>query len=173
MKILGIDPGTSGALAILDTKKGTVLIMDMPLRSYASANGKSTLGKGRKTKKGRKFVDGGVIADWIEEHKPSQAVIESVHSFGKEGRASLAKFLTAYGVALGSVQAMLGDRVSLVPPPVWKRKLGLIGKPKLASHTLACRLYPKYRKQLQGPLGGPKIDRSEALLVAHYRSLLP
>jgi hypothetical protein len=157
-------------LVVLDTKKKSFAVLDMPLRTYARADGKSTRGKGKKTKTQRRFVDGKVIGDWIEEQKPEYAALESVHSFGNEGKASLAKFLTAFGVALGSVQTMLLPH-ELVPPPVWKRKLGLIGKPKEASHALACRLYPRNSKLLCGPRGGLLIDRAEALLIAHWYSL--
>lgn len=164
-RILGIDPGTSGALAIVDTEKKKIIsVIDMPTRTYQT----------RKTKSKapiRKFADGRKIGDWIEKHRPDFAVIESVHSFGNEGRASLAKFLTAFGVALGSVQTVLGDNHVLVTPPVWKRRLGLIGKPKEASHTLACKLFPKYRSLLVGPRGGLKVDRSEAILIAYQHAL--
>jgi Holliday junction resolvasome RuvABC endonuclease subunit len=167
VRILGIDPGLSGALAVLDTKRKKVAVIDMPLRTYKGADGKS---RGSK-KQRRRFVDGQMIADWIEEQRPEFAVIESVHSFGNEGRASLAKFLTAFGVALGSVQTMLGKNHYLVTPPVWKRRLGLVGKSKEASHALACKLYPRYSGLFAGPRGGLLTDRAEALLIAHYHSL--
>lgn len=169
-RVLGVDPGTNGALAIVEGKR-VIDILDMPVKSYAGANGKSRHARGRKTNKRRRFVDGEVIADWIEKHSPDAAVIESVHSFGNEGRASLAKFMTAFGVVLGAVQTMRVP-ITLVSPPVWKRRLGLIGKSKEASHRLACRMYPAYKKAFAGPKGGARIDRAEAALLAHYRSLI-
>lgn len=168
MRILGIDPGLSGALAVLDTKKKSVVFMDMPTRTYRGADGKS---RGSK-KQRRRFVDGRIVGQWIEQHDPDVAVIESVHSFGNEGRASLAKFLTAFGVVLGCVQDRMGDYHHLVTPPVWKRRLGLIGKSKEASHNLACKLFPRYSRHLFGPRGGLLTDRAEALLIAHDYSLV-
>lgn len=167
MRILGIDPGIHGALAVYDTSKKSVAVIDMPLRSYQTT-------KREKDSAGRRFADGQKIADWIEDQRPDHAVIESVHSFGKADRdhlASLAKFLTAFGVVLGSVQAMLGKHHSLIPPPAWKRRVGLIGAPKEASHTLACKLFPRYIADLVGPRGGARIDRAEALLIAYQHTL--
>lgn len=164
MRVVGVDPGTSGALAMLDTDTGKVAIIDMPTRTYARA--------GKKTKAAvRKFVDGHKVCRWLQKYEPDVAIIESVHSFGNEGRASLAKFLTAFGVVLGSVQSFMGDAHILVTPPVWKRRLNLIGKPKEASYRLACKLFPAYRKLMVGPRGGAKVDRAEALLIAYQYTL--
>lgn len=151
MKILGIDPGTKGALSLIDTKKGTVEIEDMPVYK-----------EGKRT-----HVDGKMLGDFIEKWRPDFAALERVSTRSKDGVVGAFTFGANYGAVLAVVQCML-VKYKLPTPAQWKRMQKLIGKPKEASHAAACRLYPHASKLLTGPRGGLKIDRAEALLIADW-----
>lgn len=147
--VAGIDPGLSGALAIIhDT--GRLNLFDFPVLSV----GKS------------KMIDAGVLSDNLSADV-QHIIIEHQQAMGQEARSSLAKLMLTFGQIVGLVQTR-GFAHTIVPPAQWKRAYGLIGKDKAASHAIALRLYPSARKDLYGPRGGALTDRAEALLLAHW-----
>ena len=92
---LGIDPGKSGALALLD---GT------SIETHSLADGLTA------------------TAEWFESnsHRVHQAVLEKVHSMPGQGVSSTFKFGTSYG----QLQALLvANHIPyiLVAPQVWQR----------------------------------------------------
>jgi len=154
MKIIGIDPGVSGAIAILDEGARLIEVFDMPVMPA--------------TKK-RQQVNGAEVARLLrnefaraENFEVVAAILENVHTMPQQGVASSGAFMEGVGVIKG-VLAALGIPYELISPGVWKRRAGLIGKNKDASRTLAQQLYP------QVPLGRKKdVGRAEAILIARY-----
>jgi Holliday junction resolvasome RuvABC endonuclease subunit len=150
MKILGIDPGIHGGLAVVD-------IVDGVAPTLLAAIDVPTVGV-----KAKERVDVLAIRTWITMHQPDHAAIERGGSMPKQGVASTFK----YGRAIGSIEAtvaLCGVPYTLIEPSVWKRRHGLYGADKEASRQLALQLFPSAavllaRKKDHG--------RSEAMLIA-------
>lgn len=149
MSILGVDPGLSGALAVL---RGSGLTThDMPTFQI----------------KGKQKLDlvalDVLLRNLVAFYEPELAIVEDVHSMPKQGVASSFTF----GYVTGAIHAMLAARkipVHLVSPASWKRVMGL-SRDKDASRQLASRLFPSAASQW----ARKKDDgRAEAALLAYY-----
>jgi hypothetical protein len=152
-RIMGIDPGVSGAVAIFD---GTDLLdaFDMPVVETQS-------GKRKK----RRISPEMLVAE-IEEHIGylSRVYIEDVHAMPGQGVTSMFAFGEAAGLIRG-VCAGLKVPVYLISPVTWKRGLKLQGAGKDASRAMAARMWP----QKAGLFKRQRDDgRAEAALLAHY-----
>lgn len=153
MIIAGIDPGKTGALALLYSDN-TVDFFDVP---RIKVRGKDVC----------------AYAEWQSNWSVAlglvavdKAVIEDVASRPGQGVSSMFKF----GRTLGFAHAIvLGVRprpsVEFVTPAVWKAKLGLLNSGKGASREKAVNLFPA----VESRLARVKDDgRAEALLLAYY-----
>ena len=139
--ILGIDPGVTGAIAALyDT--GAHNVWDM------SANPHDLYG---------------LLETVINEDDGiGMAYLEKAQAMPKQGVVSMFNYGVGYGQILG-ILAACSVPYTLVTPPVWKRALGLTGKPKEASRAMARQLFPT------APLSRVKDHgRAEALLIAEW-----
>ncbi len=154
MRILGVDPGNSGAMALYDGKG--VEIIDMPAIKAKS--------------RGKEIVWAQLAADFaaLEFYMADHAFIEKVGSMPGQGVSSMFKF----GYAAGGVRGIIAASqipVTLVTPPVWKKFQGLIGFTKkaksAASRARASDLFPGQCDLFKRV----KDDgRAEAALIAHY-----
>lgn len=144
----GVDPGKSGAIAILDST--TLLgVIDMPVVSKIIS---PTLLDQQ-------------IHNWIDPLDPSTpvAVIEDVHAMPRQGVSSVFSFGRTLGVAEG-VLAGNGCALHYVSPSRWKRALGL-SPDKGASRRRAIELFPAQA----GLFGRVKDDgRAEAVLIGYW-----
>lgn len=156
MLILGIDPGLSGAWAVIDADGVLFGIGDLPVvrdQKLAWINGAELLSDLRDVHLGR----------------PMTAIVERISPQPKNG----AKTMLSQGLTLGSILSLLqiaGIRIEFVAPPVWKRALGLtfakdVGQTarKHASLDKARLLFPDAPLELAKHNG-----RAEALLIAHW-----
>lgn len=160
---MSVDPGLSGAIALINTATGEAVVDDMPFIIVKEHMVKSRK-TGKKRKKVTRVVDGKAIGDWIEKYQPHRAVIEKVGSRPQQGVATTFTFGEAYGTACGAITAM-GVPLERVRPQDWKRALGLIGTDKKASILLARSKF----KRLSKRLARAKDDgRAEALLIGEY-----
>jgi len=145
---IGIDPGLSGALAILSADGAVELVADLPIiRDRTLA-----------------WVDGGELQSLILgalQGRTAAALVERVSSMPGQGIASAFQFGVGFGSILGVLQA-LHIRIELVTAAVWKRSYGL-SRDKHASLHKARLLYPTTDLHLAKHDG-----RAEALLLAHY-----
>ncbi|MFW6342496.1 MAG: hypothetical protein ACOC00_05700 [Halothiobacillaceae bacterium] len=148
MRVLAIDPGLSGAIALLDTESGAS-VWDMP-----------TIGRG---KAGRRRVNAAELCSLIAGCHADVGVIEQVGSRPGQGVSSTFAFGEAYGTARTAIIAA-GLPIEHVGPRQWKGMLGL-GRCKEASRTRAVELFPELCQQL-----ARKRDegRAEALLIATW-----
>jgi len=96
---VGIDPGATGAYAIL-RENGSFDIEDWE----------------------DEFVFANAIADWKEIYNITIAVVEAQHSMPKQGVSSVFKFGTHYGLIRGVLAALKVD-TELVPPLTWQRAM--------------------------------------------------
>lgn len=142
--IVGIDPGISGAIAILDSRGDAVDVYDMPV-----ADG---------------FVSGGLLYQSLEDRLIRLVVVEKVNAMPGQGVSSMFKFGDSVGAVRGVVGA-LGVPLAWAPPGVWKRHHGLLRKDKDASRRLALEKYPRMAEKLSRKKDS---GRAEALLIAEY-----
>jgi crossover junction endodeoxyribonuclease RuvC len=142
--VVGVDPGMTGALAILD---GDVLveIHDMPVAGGSvSAQMLVTLER------------------WAEPIYGT-VVIEDVHSMPKQGVASSFKFGESKAVLVGMF-AQAFRPVVFVAPQKWKRDLRLT-RDKGACRQRASELWPADAKRFTRARDD---GRAEAALIAHW-----
>lgn len=148
MLYIGIDPGLSGALAILDQAGEVVLLADLPIIRDLSLE----------------WTDGSTLQSLILgalDGRRAVAMIERVSSMPGQGIASSFLFGVGFGSVLSVLQAMTIP-LSFVTPAVWKRSYGL-SKDKHASLHKARLQHPSAELHLAKHNG-----RAEALLIAEY-----
>jgi crossover junction endodeoxyribonuclease RuvC len=146
--VVGIDPGFSGAIALIE---GTQIdVYDMP--TYKDAKGRTELNLPELL---RFLVP--------PDGPPPLAVLERVSAMPGQGLSSTFRFGQQFG-ALQTALAGHGYRVIEPTPAQWKRHFGLSSK-KDVSRRLASQHFP----QLTHLLARKKDDgRAEALLLAEY-----
>jgi len=147
---LGIDPGLSGALALLDGDGALFQVEDLPVMARGRGRVKSEL-------------DAAGLARLLRPHAGQirLAVVEQVASMPGQGVASIFSLGHSLGSIVG-VLAALAIPLRLVPPAVWKRAAGVSADKNLA-RSEAIRLWPN------APLDRVKDhNRAEALLLARY-----
>ena len=150
--IIGVDPGISGALALLE--EGTWKISDLVDMPVMAGTGT------------RQQVNGAELAKilrlWNKEGLVKCCYLERVSAFPGEGVVSVFSFGEGYGVVKG-VLATLGIPYILVPPQQWKKKCGLIKQPKDRARTIAQQLYPYVELDRKKYCG-----RADAILIARF-----
>lgn len=148
--VIGIDPGVSGAVAILEQEK-LVMVFDMPMVEIK-------VGKAMKRR-----VSAEMLADELRLYANAGAVawIEKVSAMPGQGVSSMFAFGEAYGLARG-VLAGLGVPCHAVTPMQWKKGMGL-NQGKDASRAKAAQIWPMQA----GEFKRVKDDgRAEAALIA-------
>lgn len=150
MKILGVDPGINGGVAIVEITNVSVVIdaIDVPV-----------IGS-----KAKERVDTIAVRKWIEQHQPALAFIERAQAMPKQGASSGFKYGRAVG-ALEATIALVGIAVQIIEPSVWKRALRLPGKDKEAARQRAIELFPQAHKLLSRRRDH---GRAEAILIALF-----
>lgn len=153
MQILGIDPGSSGAIAVLTESGKFIDVQDMPT---VAANKSSN----------RQMVSPIDLAKLIRNqmvNAPADvvAITEGVNAMPGQGVSSVFAFGKSYGILLG-VLAALGISTHIVSPQRWKSFYSL-GREKDQSRELAQRMWPDAPLNLKKHHG-----RAEALLLAKY-----
>jgi len=147
VRVLGIDPGLSGAYALIDTDHPDTLAEPFPLAGKA--------------------LD---LAELLREWRilePDVAVIESVHAMPGQGVSSMFTF----GRGLGQIEGVLAAleiRREYVTPQAWK-KLVLAGttKDKTAAIEYATRAFPSVRLVRPG-CRKPHDGMADALCLAEF-----
>lgn len=150
--IVGIDPGVSGAVAVLID--GTVSATDMPVVEV----------------RGRRHVDASGLAGRLQTIREVMAEIDMVvleHVQGVQGAGATSSF--SFGRSFGLVEGVLaGLRLphTLVRPQQWTRELG-VGRDKGEHRRAAMRLWPASASARL--FARVKDDgRADAALLAHW-----
>jgi crossover junction endodeoxyribonuclease RuvC len=152
MWTIGVDPGASGAIVLLENDQ-PIEWMEMP-----------TMKVGTTTK-----VNAAALSNFIykcDQNVSRQliAYVELVHSMPKQGVASSFNFGHSCGVVEG-VLAAFDIPIQLVTPQKWKKAAGLIGTDKDAARSKAIQLYPTWRDLDKKGKGQALAD---AALIARY-----
>lgn len=151
MQILGVDPGASGALVILETTTGDLTVLDMPTVEI---------------KRGARMVrqvSAQLLVDLLSPFQIGHAYIEKVGAMPGQGVSSMFAFGRAAGVVEG-VLAGLRVPLTFVTPQEWQKALRVTGGKDGARHR-ATQLFPAgstyfSRKKDDG--------RADAALIAKY-----
>ena len=154
--ILGIDPGLTGAIALVDDDD-IVLLWDMPVAEKPYGRGKQVDAYG--------FADCVREAKQISIYQRSEnltAHVERVSAMPGQGVTSVFSFGRSAGVIDGVLGALLIP-VVYITPQKWKKHHGLVGKPKDASRTLVIQQFPH---QLDRFARKKDVGRADAVLIA-------
>jgi crossover junction endodeoxyribonuclease RuvC len=143
---LGVDPGTTGALVVLEPNGEFVDALLMP----TVASGKSNR------------VNGAAIAAFLAQYPIIHAFFEKVGAMPGNGGTSMFTFGHAAGLVEGVI---LGGQIPFthITPQAWKKAAKLIGSEKDAARSRAVQLYPRLRILDQKIKGQAYAD---ALLIA-------
>ena len=151
MRVCGIDPGTNGAICVLDTDNPThVALLDLGKNSIYNA-----------------YL-------WLDYYQVHALWLEDVHSlYGMSAKSNF-----GFGKNLGIVTAISQIALSnsgggvipkTVTPKIWQKYAGVTVKGKAIKKQvaeIAQSLYPT--ADLHGKRGGLLDGRSDALMIAHY-----
>ena len=153
MKIIGIDPGLSGAIAILENNR-VLNLFDMPVMSEG--------------KKNKRQLNSALLVNLIKENiKPSEeitVVVEQVNAMPGQGVTSMFNFGQSFGVLKGICAAMQLP-IFFVRPAKWKKYFDLINSQKDSSRTKAIQMFPKISFLLTKKKDANKAD---AILIASF-----
>ncbi len=153
MKIIGIDPGLSGAIAVMHDKK-VINMYDMPVM----AEGK----KNKRQLNSSQLVN--IIKENINEDEDKIVVVEQVNAMPGQGVTSMFNFGQTFG-AIKGVCAALKLPIFFVRPSKWKKHFELINSSKDASRTKVIEMYPA----LSGQLAKKRdVNKSDAVLIAKF-----
>jgi len=137
MIVLGVDPGISGGIAVIEDYK-LVAVYDMPTVQVPY--------KGKTKNK----IDGKLLYKCLDLYKPNVIAIEDVHAMPKNGATSMFNFGYAAGVIYGAACGMKKYcDVQFVRPQTWKKHFCLIGTSKDAARLKCIQLFPHMKDKFK------------------------
>ena len=125
--IIGIDPGASGALVMLENDVPIEWLI-MPTYKVGSATRVNAAEVAF-------FMDHGIEIEHV--------YVEQVHAMPGQGVTSMFNFGHSCGTVMGVIAA-LGYAHTMVTPQSWKKAAGLIGTDKDAARARAIQLWPSW-----------------------------
>ena len=155
MKVIGIDPGLNGAIAVLQENK-VKEIFDVPVMPEGKKN-KRQLNSAQLVK---------LLKDIISDNEEIAVVVENVSAMPGQGVTSMFNFGQTFG-AIKGICAALGLPIFFVRPAKWKKHFDLINSSKDASRTKAIEMYPSLSDQLSKK---KDVNKSDAILIARFYS---
>ena len=136
MKVIGIDPGLNGAIAVLKDNK-VKEIFDVPVMPEGKKN-KRQLNSAQLVK---------LLKEIISEEEEVVVIVENVSAMPGQGVTSMFNFGQTFG-AIKGICAALGLPIFFVRPAKWKKHFDLINSSKDASRTKAIEMYPSISDEL-------------------------
>lgn len=165
MIVISVDPGLTGACALLDAH-GLVAVFDLPTMPIHDVGPTAMV---------QNKVDGRSLVNLLRQHCPRgvpvKSVIEAVNVMG--GKDNAVQTQGSLLRTLGTVETVLeclGWAPEYAPPLTWKRFFGLINSEltptqrKKKSLECARRLYPACTDLRLAKFH----NRAESLLIAHW-----
>lgn len=146
-KRIGIDPGCSGAIVILDH--------DIPVDGMLMP----VIKVGTNTR-----VNGAAVQSLLTKYPGTPVFLELVSAMPGQGGASMFTFGHAAGLVQGVVVGA-GNPLTLVTPQKWKKAAGLLGTEKDAARSKAILLWPHWR-DLDAKIKGQAL--ADAALIARF-----
>ena len=149
---MGIDPGFSGALAVLDSDLKIEFVMDMPIIK---------VGKKRELDEARLSV---IFKMW--RSKSINVALEKSQTMPNQGIVSSGRYMASYGFLRGLCVGN-GIPYHLIQPQTWKKAMMPdMGKEKGASIQKVSQLYPELSLTRVKDHG-----IADAILIARYLKL--
>ena len=151
MRIIGVDPGGSGALALLNGPD-LEAVADMPVFAVTRGNGI------------KRELDVYGLVDLLASWNPNVVFFEKVG--GQTGESASAAF--NFGRITGAAEAVcktLEVRFEDVAPHVWKKHMRLTGKAKDDARLLATNRWQSHAAAFRRKMDD---GRAEAALLADY-----
>ena len=153
MIIIGIDPGISGAISVIENKK-ILEVYDTP-----------TMIDGKKNKKQINSAQvTNIIKEKLNSDKEVIVVVEHVNAMPGQGVTSMFNFGQSFGILKGICSAMQLP-MYFVRPAKWKKYFNLLNSEKDASRTRAIEIFPYFSSQLSKKKDSNKAD---AILIASF-----
>ena len=152
MRIIGIDPGLSGGIAILDDLK-IFDMFDMPIMSEG--------------KKNKNQLNSSQLVNIIKKHivlGKTFVIVEQVSAMPGQGVTSMFNFGQTFGSIKG-ICAALNLPIFYVRPSKWKKHFELINSSKDASRTKVIEMYPSISSRLSKK---KDVNKADAILIARY-----
>lgn len=147
---IGVDPGLTGAVCVLDAAGELVELADMPTLP---------------TTTGRREINAAALADLLRKYPGAPAFVERVGARPGEGAVGAFSFGHGFGTVL-AVLATLSHPTRLVQPAVWKRWAAIPpGADKQAAIGVAARMVPTASSHLTLK---KHHGRADAVLLAEY-----
>lgn len=146
MRIAGVDPGSKGAICVLDTinsAAGALIDLD-----------KSTV------------YD---IYTSLVKLQPDEIWVEDVHSLYGMSAKSNFNFGRNLGMISTVAEIVMGTPPNIVTPKIWQKAVGVTAKGKAIKNEVASivqSIYPS--ANIYGKKGGLLDGRSDAIMIAHY-----
>lgn len=148
IRIVGIDPGLNGALALLVHGR-VALVQNLPTMELRG---------------GKRQLNCRGLTEILKEMEPDEVVVEQVSSMPRQGVSSVFSFGMTYGMIQG-VTLALNLPLHLTTPQTWKKHFGLINSEKDAARSLAIQRHPEAARYLSLK---KDVDRADAILIAAY-----
>ncbi len=155
MRIIGIDPGLNGAIAVLQNNK-VIEIHDIPVMTDGKKN-KRQLNSAQLVK---------LLKDNFHDETDTVVIVEQVNAMPGQGVTSMFNFGQTFG-AIKGICAALNLPIFFVRPAKWKKHFDLINSSKDASRTKAIEMYPSISDQLSKK---KDVNKSDAILIARFYS---
>ena len=155
MRIFGIDPGLSGAIAILDNKE-VIDIIELPVMAEG--------------KKNKRQLNSAHLSQYMKKNiidiNDTVVVVEQVNAMPGQGVTSMFNFGQTFG-AIKGVCAALSLPIFFVRPAKWKKHFELINASKDASRTKVIEMYPFLSHDLAKK---KDVNKSDAILIALFHN---
>ena len=153
MRIFGIDPGLSGAIAVLENE--VVLdVIDLPVMAEG--------------KKNKRQLNSAQLSQYmsknVENINKTSVVVEQVNAMPGQGVTSMFNFGQTFG-AIKGISATLKLPIYFVRPSKWKKHFDLINSSKDASRTKAIEIYPSLAQKLSKK---KDVNKSDAILIGRF-----
>ena len=158
MILAGIDPGVTGALAILDDPgdgRPPALLAVHDLPTITDPGGP-----------GRQRVSAAGLAALLRAGSIACVIVEQVGAAPVQGRRQGAQSMFNFGRGVGIIEGVtqtLGLPLHYVTPQAWKARAGLLRSPKDPARAKALQLYPDAPLHRKADGG-----RADAILIARY-----
>lgn len=160
MIVIGIDPGLTGAVAVMD-HNGVRAVFDLPTMPVPGAGPKALV---------KNKIDGRALCQLLLKHCPAsegkpRVFLEKVSTMGGANNAvqTQGSLMRSLG-AIETVVECLNFPMEQVAPQSWKKQFG-IGSDKAKALETARKLHPEAANDVRL---AKHHNRAEAVLLAHY-----
>lgn len=159
MIVIGVDPGLTGGLAVIDDGQ-LVAVYDMPVKAI-TYKGKT-----------RKEVDGAELNRLFNLYVPAYIFIEKVSAMPGQGVTSMFRFGQSLGVIQGAADAFWSTTsVELVSPQKWKKNFKLIGTKKDAAREKCIEIFNSKKNWFKLKKSSGKADATLLGLYGYLQNL--